>query len=145
MKFKALSIIAAGILVVSANVNAEEHVIKAAVTKYIPMVVYAKPGDTITWTNMAGHDTASLNGMIPEGAEAWHSTMGENYSITVEKEGAYIYKCTPHVSLGMLGAIVVNNADNLEAIKESVDGSGEPKGMVNRTIRNLEKSLAENK
>ncbi len=125
----------------SINVSAEEHVIKAAVTAFRPLVVHAQPGDTIVWQNMAGHDTSSMNSMIPEGAEAWQSKMGEIFSITVEKEGAYLYKCTPHASLGMMGAIIVGNADNLPAIEEGVDTSGEPKGMVKRVIRKVKKEL----
>ena len=127
----------------SANVSAEEHIVKAAVTKFQPLVVFAEPGDTIVWQNMAGHDAASMNGMIPEGAEAWQSKMGEIYSITVDKEGTYLYKCTPHASLGMMGAIIVGgNTDNLETIKAGIDASDEPKGMVKRVIRKVEKELA---
>lgn len=127
----------------STNVSAEEHVIKAAVTAFRPLVVNAQPGDTIVWQNMAGHDTTTMKGMLPEGAEAWQSKMGEIFSITVEKEGIYLYKCTPHSSMGMMGAIVVGgNTDNLETIKAGVDASGEPKGMVKRVIRKVEKQLA---
>ena len=134
--------VAALVAAFSTNVSAEEHVIKAAVTKFQPLVVFAEPGDTIVWQGMAGHDTASMNGMVPEGAEAWQSKMGEIFSITVEKEGTYLYKCTPHASLGMMGAIIVGgNTDNLATIKEGVDASGEPKGMVKRVIRKVEKEL----
>ena len=134
--------VAALVAAFSTNVSAEEHVVKAAVTKFNPLVVYAQPGDTIVWQNMAGHDTATMNGMLPEGAEKWQSKMGEIFSVTLDKEGAYLYKCTPHASLGMMGAIIVGNSDNLESIKEGVDASGEPKGMVKRVIRNVEKDMA---
>ncbi len=131
---------------VSKSIDAIEpktHIIKAAVTQFKPLVVFANPGDTIVWQNMNGHDTTSMNGMIPEGAEKWQSAMGELFSFTIEKEGAYLYKCTPHASLGMMGAIVVGHSDNLETIKASVDTSGEAKGMVRRVIRKLEKELSE--
>lgn len=133
--------VAALVAAFATNVSADEHIVKAAVTKFDPLVVYAKPGDTITWQNMAGHDTTSMQGMIPEGAEAWQSQMGEVFSVTLDKEGAYLYKCTPHASLGMMGAVIVGNADNLESIKAGVDASGEPKGMVNRVIRSVEKDM----
>ncbi|MFK8069003.1 MAG: plastocyanin/azurin family copper-binding protein [Gammaproteobacteria bacterium] len=120
----------------------QTHVIKAAVTQFRPLVVFAQPGDTIVWQNMNGHDTASMNSMIPEGAEGWQSKMGEIFSVTLDKEGAYLYKCTPHASLGMMGAIIVGNSDNLETIKAGVDTSGEPKGMVKRVIRKVEKELS---
>jgi len=131
--------LAAALALVSSPAFAEEHVVKAQVTKFVPMVVFAAPGDTITWTNMTGHDTTNLEGMIPEGAEEWQSKMGENYTITVDKDGAYIYQCTPHASLGMQGIIVVGESApaNLEAIKNDPRN----KGMVARAIRKLDKEL----
>ncbi|MGH8658037.1 MAG: plastocyanin/azurin family copper-binding protein [Gammaproteobacteria bacterium] len=128
----------------SSQALADQHVVKAMVTKYEPVVVFAQPGDTVTWTNMAGHDSVSLSGMIPEGAEAWQSKMGENFTVTVHKEGAYVYKCSPHVSLGMLGAIVVGPTppDNLAAIDEALKTTKEPKGMVKRVVKQLKQALA---
>jgi len=128
----------------SSQVQAEEHVVKAMVTKYEPAVVFVQPGDTVTWTNMAGHDSVSLPGMIPEGAAAWQSKMGETFTVTLEKEGAYVYKCSPHVSLGMLGAIVVgaNPPANLSAIDEASRTTKEPKGMVKRVVKQLKQALA---
>ncbi len=121
----------------------ETHVIKAAVTRFVPMVIFIKPGDTVTWENMAGHDTTSLPGMIPEGAEPWHSKLGKPFSITLEKEGAYIYKCTPHASLGMMGAIIVGNGEpeNLDQIVNNPKN----KGMVGRTVRKMLKALEKRK
>lgn len=119
----------------------KNHEVKAAVTQFNPMVLFVNPGDTVTWTNMAGHDTTSIEGMIPEGAEAWQSKMGEQYSYTFTQEGAYIYKCTPHASLGMIAAVVVGstNPANLDAIK----ALPENKGMVGRAIRKLNKAVEE--
>ena len=54
----------------------EENHIKAAGVKFDPQITFAQPGDTVTWTDMPAHDTASIEGMIPEGAEPWRSKMG---------------------------------------------------------------------
>ena len=78
---------------------AEEHLIKAAGVKFDPQITFAQPGDTVTWTDMPAHDTASIEGVIPEGAEPWRSKMGENFTVTVEKEGAYVYQCTHLMSV----------------------------------------------
>lgn len=120
-------------------VMAEEHVIKAAGVQFDPQITFAQPGDTISWTNMAAHDTASIEGMIPEEAAPWRSKMSENLTITVEKEGAYVYQCTPHVGAGMVGAIVVGNGvpSNLEAIEKHPQN----KAMVGRAIRKLKQAL----
>jgi len=117
--------------------------VKAVVTKFEPAVAFIKPGDSVKFTNMAGHDTVAIEGMIPEGAKPWKSTMGEEISVTLDKEGAYVYKCTPHVGTGMLGAIVVGKVPpaNLDAIKKSPEN----KGMVARAVRELEKALEAHK
>lgn len=131
--------LAASLMLISATALADEIVVAAKITAFDPMVVFIKPGDTVKWTTMAGHDTASIEGMIPEGAQPWQSKMGEEFNLTLDKEGAYIYKCTPHVGSGMLGAIVVGeeqpkNLDQIHAHPEN-------KGMVGRAIRKLDQEL----
>ncbi len=117
--------------------------VKAVVTKFEPAVVFIKPGDSVKFSNMAGHDTVSIAGMIPDGAPGWKSAMSEEITVTLDKEGAYVYQCSPHVGLGMVGAIVVGAVPpaNLEAIKNNPEN----KGMVGRSIRQLEKELAAHK
>jgi len=117
--------------------------VKAVVTKFEPEVAFIKPADSVKFTNMAGHDTVAIEGMIPEGAKPWKSTMGEEITITLDKEGAYVYKCTPHVGNGMVGAIVVGKVPptNLDAIKKSPEN----KGMIGRAVRQLEKALEAHK
>ena len=39
----------------------------------------------------------------------------------MEKEGVYIYDCTPHVSMNMVGVIQVGKATNLKKAKEFAD------------------------
>lgn len=113
---------------------AEEHVIQAQATKFSPQHLFIQPGDTVTWNNMAGHDSQAEKGLVPEGAEAWHISMGQNGSVTLDVEGVYLYKCTPHFALGMAGAIVVGQPTNIDAIKQSA------KGMYKRVVVKLLKS-----
>ena len=132
-------------LFLAPNALAEKKVVKGVITQWQPLVLFAQPGDTVTFTNMAGHDTEAIEGMIPEGAEAWHSKLGEEaFTITVEKEGAYIYKCTPHISTGMVGAIIVGDGDpaNLEAIEAKLPDVSVGRNMVNRTIKKMKQALA---
>ena len=58
--------------------------------------------------------------------------MGENYQHTFEKEGIYVYKCTPHIGVGMGGAVIVGEPTNLDAIK-----SADVSGGVNRIVRQV--------
>ncbi len=133
------------IMLLSAQVaGAEQLKVKAVVTQWAPLVLFAQPGDTVTFVNMLGHDTVSIDGMIPDGAEAWKSKLGEEaFTITVEKEGAYVYKCTPHMSAGMVGAIVVGDADpaNLAAIEQSLPDVKIGRNMVQRIIRKTNQAL----
>ena len=123
-----------------------EHTIKGVVTKWKPMVTFAQPGDTIRFIGMIGHNTVTMDGMIPEGAEGWESKYGdEGYTVTVNEEGAYIFKCTPHITTGMVGAIVVGDTlppANLAAVDKSVSKVTIGKSMVKRTIKKMKAAIA---
>ncbi|MDQ3562833.1 MAG: plastocyanin/azurin family copper-binding protein [Pseudomonadota bacterium] len=125
-------------LVLSANVLAGDTVeIKALQTKFEPAVVFVKPGDTVRFSAMVGHDSVTLDGMIPEGAKGWKSAMGEDLAVTLDKEGVYVYKCSPHTALGMNGAVVVGEPTNLEQIHSHPEN----KSMIGRTIRQLDEEI----
>jgi pseudoazurin len=131
-------------LFVSASVAAEEHVIKGVITNWVPLVTYVKPGDSIKFVQMAGHDTETIEGMFPEGATPWKSTMGqEGFSVTLDKEGAYIYKCNPHMTTGMVGAVVVGDGapQNLAALETALPNVKLGKNMVARTIKKMKEDL----
>ena len=122
----------------------EEHRVRAVVTQWDPMVVFAEPGDSVRFVNMAGHDTQAIEGMFPEGAGGWRSKMGEEgFSVTLDVPGVYIYKCNPHITTGMVGAVVVGEPeagalDGLEAAADDVPVGG---NMVRRTVRKLRKAM----
>ena len=122
-----------------------EHIIKGVITQWQPLVTYAQPGDTIRFTGMTGHDTASMEGMIPDGATSWHSKLGEEgFTITLDKEGGYVYKCTPHITTGMVGIIIVGdkNPANLAQLEENAGNVKIGGNMVKRAIRKLKKQIA---
>ena len=129
----------------SADVKSDgprQHIIQGVVTQWRPMVLFVEPGDQIVFRQMAGHDTQSIDGMIPEGAEPWTSKLGEEgYAISLDVPGVYIYKCNPHVSLGMIGAIVVG--DRAPHNLEQIEAHPQNKGMIGRAIRKLKQALAE--
>lgn len=85
-----------------------------------PDLVQANPGDTIKFIPTdPGHNSASTEGMIPEGAESWKGKIGEEISVTLDKEGTYAYHCTPHRTLGMVGLILVGDpSSNFQAVKD---------------------------
>ena len=135
---------AVSLLGLSSGVMAEEHIIKGVITNWVPLVTYAKPGDTIKFMQMAGHDTETVDGMLPEGAEKWKSKMGEEgFSVKLEKEGAYIFKCNPHMTTGMVGAVVVGDGapSNLAALDTALNDVKLGKNMVARTIKKMKQEL----
>jgi len=123
---------------------ADEHIIKGVITNWVPQVTYAKPGDTLKFVQMAGHDSQSIDGMIPEGAQPWKAAMGaEGFSVKLDKEGAYIFKCNPHMTTGMVGAVVVGEGapQNLAALETSAETVKLGKNMVVRTLRKMKEDL----
>ena len=120
-----------------ATVESKNHTVTAQGLIYEPLVVTIAPGDSVSWTNMSTHNTESIEGLIPEGAEMWTSKMSENYSRTFTQEGIYVYKCTPHFGAGMGGAVIVGEPVNLEQIKNS-GAKGAAKRLVNKAVQAAE-------
>lgn len=127
------------VLAFSTMAIAETYTIKAIGPAFNPIVVFAEPGDTIAWVNMTAHDTRSASGLIPAGAEPWQSQMSQDFSITLEKEGIYLYECRPHTGFGMTGAIVVGEPKNLAELEEKVKSAH---GAIQRAFRKAKQAIA---
>jgi pseudoazurin len=85
-----------------------------------PAAIKAAVGDTITFVPTdKGHDAAYTKGMVPDGVELVEGKMNKELKVTVDKEGAYVIKCTPHLGMGMVALVVVGEGSpaNLDAIK----------------------------
>ncbi|GHG02818.1 pseudoazurin [Thalassotalea marina] len=81
-----------------------------------PGFIKIDKGDTITFIpSDATHNAESI--ALPNNATAFNSAMGTEVTITFSAEGVYLYKCTPHFALGMLGVIQVGAPNNLEQVK----------------------------
>lgn len=80
-----------------------------------PDFIAAAPGDTITFVPTdKGHDAASIDGMIPDGAQPFKGEIGKPITVTLDKEGVYGVKCVPHYGMGMVALVVVGKPVNLE-------------------------------
>ena len=134
------------VLLAAVGVHAEEHVIQGVVTQWRPLVTIAQPGDTIRFKTMIGHDTQSIDGMIPAGAAPWQSKLGEeDFVATVDKEGAWIFKCNPHMTTGMVGVVVVGDArppSNRAALEAALPNVKVGKNMVKRALKKMDEALA---
>jgi pseudoazurin len=81
-----------------------------------PAFVQAAVGDTVTFISTdKGHNVEGIEGMLPEGVEAFKSGMGEDFVLTLTAEGLYGVKCTPHYSMGMVALIQAGAPVNLDA------------------------------
>jgi pseudoazurin len=123
MKF--INTIIAGFLVIlSGAALAESHEVQMlntgsdGVMVFEPAVLSINPGDSVTFkaTN-PGHNSESMAGMVPDGAEGWQGGMGQEVTVTFDQDGVYVYQCTPHLMMAMVGVIKVGSGSNLEAIK----------------------------
>lgn len=92
-----------------------------------PDFVKAMPGDTIKFVSVdKGHNVEAIKGMLPEGVEPFKSKINEDFVLTVEKEGLYGVKCTPHYGMGMVAMIAVGNSAN-EVEAKAVKQTGKAK------------------
>ena len=74
-----------------------------------PAVIKVSKGDTIHFkASDMSHNSASIDGMVPEGANPWSGQMNMDISITLDTEGIYVYQCDPHVMMAMIGVIPVS-------------------------------------
>tara|TARA_A100001037_G_C15033549_1_gene582135 strand:- start:182 stop:610 length:429 start_codon:yes stop_codon:yes gene_type:complete len=92
-------------------------------------------GDTIEWlpTNK-GHNVEFLAGpkmeLLPK-----RSKIDEVHSVVFKIPGVYVYGCTPHGNMGMLGLIIVgNDFHNIEKVKE-IELSRVASSVLKRLIR----------
>lgn len=105
---------------------AAEHVIEMknsgadGAMVFEPGFVKAEPGDTVKFVLVdPAHNSASV--AVPEGAEGWQGAMNQGITVTLNEEGVYVYKCTPHAALNMAGIIQVGEAVNYDEAKAAVD------------------------
>ena len=93
-------------------------------------------GDTITWLPASkGHNVHFIS--APDGIKLVKSKMNKEFSFTFEKEGIYLYQCTPHKSMGMIGLVVVGeNTDNIDSVKKT-KVVGKTKKKLKKLLENL--------
>ena len=97
-------------------------------------VAHINIGDTIKWLpKNEGHNVEFFAGPDMSSLPLT-SEIDEIHSVVFKAPGVYLYGCTPHADMGMLGLIVVgNDLHNLEAIK-SIQLSRVAKSVLKRFI-----------
>ncbi len=85
-----------------------------------PGFIQVQPGDTVTFvpTDKTHNSTSAV---VPSGAKGWTGKMDEKLTVKLDKEGVYIFKCDPHLPMGMAGVIQVGKPTNLDAAKKEAE------------------------
>ncbi len=97
-------------------------------------------GDTIEWLpKNRGHNVEFLAG--PDmNALPPKSKLNSLHSVIFELPGVYLYQCTPHGNMGMLGLVVVgndfHNLQNLNEIKLSRVATSVLKRLTKKALEN---------
>ena len=83
-------------------------------------------GDTITWVPTSkGHNVEFIAG--PDGWKAPRkSKLNKEVEMTFDAPGIYVYQCSPHKTMGMIGLVVVGDGDN-DVSKAKVKGKSKKK------------------
>ena len=133
-----------GGMVLSAKAEEKEPLIIEMLNKrgkekmlYGQDVVKIDVGQTITWTpDSKGHNVQFVS--VPEGVEKVKSKLSKEFSYTFEQEGVYLYVCTPHASMGMIGVVVVGESDvNLDEVLD-YKFRGKSKKKFKKIVKSLE-------
>jgi pseudoazurin len=105
-----------------------------------PDFIKAMPGDTVRFIpTKKGHNVESIKGMLPEGVKKFKSKFNKEFVLTVEKDGLYGVKCSPHYSMGMVALISVGEPTN-EANAMSVKQKGNVKKRFKAIFEEYEAS-----
>lgn len=107
-----LSILA---LLANSSAMAEDHQVQmlnkdseGRTMQFEPAYLYIAPGDTVTFVPTSKtHNSEAIPTLIPANAEGWKGKINEEITVTFDEAGLYVYKCMPHVGLGMIGLIQV--------------------------------------
>ncbi|CAM3279849.1 pseudoazurin [Paracoccus aminovorans] len=81
-----------------------------------PEYLVIQPGDTVKFLAVdPGHNAATIAGMIPEGGRKFIGKINEEIEVTLDAEGIWGIKCSPHYTMGMAMLIQVGDTPATEA------------------------------
>ena len=121
-------VLAAAMLALAAAVSAAEHEIRMLDMSddgtnqpmvFDPPFLKIAPGDTVTFIPTHKSHWAESK-LVPEGAETFKSELDQPFSVTLDKEGVYLYVCPPHQMMNMVGVIQVGKPVNLADVIKAV-------------------------
>ena len=84
-------------------------------------IVVVEPGESVTWlATDKGHNVQMIDG--PDGYDLpKKSKLSKDVTLTFDQPGVYVYVCTPHASMGMIGIVVVGELtqEGIDAVRDA--------------------------
>ena len=92
--------------------------------------------DKIVWKSSSkGHNVEFV--AMPEGVKKYKSKINKDATYEFKIPGIYLYQCTPHKAMGMIGIVVVgDDKSNLNKIKK-VKMRGKSKKILKELLKDL--------
>ena len=99
-------------------------------------VITINSNDDISWKSVdKGHNVEFIG--MPDGVTKYKSKISKDANYKFTKPGIYLYQCTPHKAMGMIGLIIVgNDKSNLDKIKK-VKVYGKSKKILKSLLKTL--------
>ena len=103
---------------------------------YSIKVAKVDQNDKIIWKHVSkGHNVEFIG--MPKGVKKYKSKINKKAEYVFKIPGIYLYQCTPHKAMGMIGIVLVNgDKSNLEEIKK-VKLYGKSKKVFKNLIKDL--------
>ena len=92
--------------------------------------------DKISWKHVSkGHNVEFIG--MPKGVKKYKSKINKKTEFDFKIPGIYLYQCTPHKAMGMIGIVVVGgDKSNIDKIKK-VKLYGKSKKIFKKLLKNL--------
>jgi pseudoazurin len=68
------------------------------------------------------HNAETIRGLFPDGAEAFKGALGEEFAVTLDREGVYLVMCRSHYAVGMVALVVVGAMPDRPTLEKAVAG-----------------------
>ena len=103
---------------------------------YSVKVAEVDVNDKIIWKSKTkGHNVEFV--VMPKGVKKFKSKINKDATYEFKVPGIYLYQCTPHKAMGMIGIVVVgNDKSNLDAVKKA-----KMRGKSKKVLKELLKGL----
>jgi len=103
---------------------------------YSVKVAEVDVNDKIIWKSKTkGHNVEFV--VMPKGVKKFKSKINKDATYEFKVPGIYLYQCTPHKAMGMIGIVVVgNDKSNLDAVEKA-----KMRGKSKKVLKELLKGL----